>query len=254
MDKEGHPVKFSSEKIPEKKQPDFFVASNEKAERRKRLSIGAFFSKIGKAFKLAGVKLLNYIKHPIRGKHKIVTIILAIAIIVTTILIILNVTIWQKTSKDTTPLSDEESEQWGIELASVINEGSKLPDDEFKTFYTNTIKDQKREAKAIDLNTMYANELAKRGYVDLSLDLLRTLNIDDMTCSQVVRYYSAYALMYYVMSNESETSDSEYYNSLATEQEEFCQTGERPSVEGLEEVDLNNIVPPSSNTEEQSNE
>lgn len=251
MDKEGHPVEFSSEKISEKKQPDFFVASNEKAARRARFSLGAILGRIGKSFKFIGVKLLNYIKHPFRGKHKIATILLFVAIVIVVVLIVLNLTVWQKQNKDTTPLSDEEAEKWGMELANIAGEGSKLSDDDFRSYYANLIEAQKREPKAIDLSTIYAEELARRGYVDLSLSLLKTLDIDDMGCFQIERYYSAYALAYIVLNNGTETSDSDHYNNLASDQEEFCQTGEWPSSEGLEEVDPDDITSP--NDEESQN-
>ena len=253
MDKEGHPVEFSSEKISEKKQPDFFVASNEKAARRARFSLGAILGKIGKSFKFVGVKLLNYIKHPFRGKHKIATISLFIIIIIAAILIVLNLTVWQKQGKDTTPLSDEEAEKWGMELASIVSEGQKLSDDDFKTYYSNLINDEKKEFKIIDLTTRYANELSRRGYVDLSLNLLKSLDIDNMGCTQTMLYYEAYSLAYLMLGNGTPTSDSDYYGNLASDQETFCLTGEYPSVEGLQEVDPDNIVPPESN-EENNNE
>ena len=148
MDKEGHPVEFSSEKISEKKQPDFFVASNEKAARRARSSVGAIFGKIGKSFKFVGAKFLGYIKHPFRGKHKIASIILIIVVVIATILIVLNFTIWRKQGKDTTPLNDEEMEKWGIELANISSEGITLSDEDFKTFYANHINDQRSEYKS----------------------------------------------------------------------------------------------------------
>lgn len=254
MDKEGHPVEFSSEKISEKKQPDFFVASNEKTARRARFSIGAIFGKIGKSFKFVGTKISNYIKHPIRGKHKIVTIVLAVAVVVATVLIVLNVTIWQKTSKDTSSLSEEEHLQWGIDLASIISESVKLSDDDLKTYYANLIKTEKREYKSIDLTIEYTKELARRGFISSALDLLKTLDKENMECGQIIRYYEAYASAYYFMSNGEATSDSNYYNDLALDQEEFCLTGEYPSAEGLEEVDPENIVMPDGETENKNEE
>lgn len=253
MDKEGHPVEFSSEKISEKKQPDFFVASNEKAARRARFSIGAIFGKIGKSFKFVGTKFLGYIKHPFRGKHKIATISIFVIIIIAAILIVLNLTVWQKQGKDTTPLSDEETEKWAIELMNISEEGLRLSDDDFKSYFANLINDQKREAKVIDLTMQYADELSRRGYIDLSLDLLKTLNVDDMECSQVMRYYEVYSFAYLMLGNGTPTSDSEQYENLAADQETFCLTGEYPTEEDKQTDDPEDNTP-SENDEEHNNE
>lgn len=239
MDKEGQPIQFSSDKISEKQKPDFFVASNEKAERRKRFSPKTTFSKIGGFFKSLGVKLSDYFKHPFRGRHKIATIIGIIAIIVAIVLITLNITLWSKnTAKDPTPLSDEELEKWGIEVASVIYEGSQLPDEDFRTYYANLINDEKKEQKAIDLSIIYANELSIRGYVDLSLDLLNSLDKDDMYCFQIMRYYEAYAAANLALANGTINSDVDYYNDLTTDQETFCLTGEYPEKENTSDETL----------------
>ncbi len=234
MDKEGQPIQFSSDKIAEKQKPDFFVASNEKAERRKRFSPKTIFSKIGIFFKSLGARLLDYFKHPFRGKHKIATIIGIIAVIVAITLIVLNITIWSRnTSKDPTPLSDEELEKWGIEVASIIYEGSQLPDEDFRTYYANLINDEKSEQKIIDLSIFYANELSIRGYVDLSLELLDSMKKDNMHCLQVARYYEAYAAANLALANGTINSDVDYYNDLTTDQETFCLTGEYPEKENV---------------------
>ena len=247
MDKEGQPIQFSSDKISEKKKPDFFIASNEKAARRERSSIGAIFAKIGGFFKRLGARILDYIKHPFRGKHKILTISLFIVIAAVVVIIVLNLTIWQKTTKDTTPLSEEEIEAWNIEVASIIKEGSTLPDDDFRTYYSNLINDQKKEAKIIDLSTFFADELSKRGYVDLAFDLLNSLEEDNMDCFQTMRYYEALASANLALANGTINSDVEYYNNLATNQETFCLTGEYPESEEDADEGANEAVEEAEN-------
>ena len=244
MDKEGQSIQFSSDKISEKKKPDFFIASNEKAERRKRFSFGTFLGKIGIFFKRFGAKFVDYVKHPIRGKHKILTISLFCIVIAVIVLVALNVTIWQKTTKDVSPLSDEENEAWGIEIAAIVDEGSQLSDEDFRTYYSNLINDQKREVKVIDLSIRYADELSKRGYVDLSLELLNALDKDSMECYQVMNYYEAYALANLMLANGTINSDVTYYNDLASIQETFCLTGELPETEEPQESDEDIIENP----------
>ncbi len=237
MDKEGQSIQFSSDKISEKKKPDFFIASNEKAARRERSSIGAFFAKIGGFFKRLGARILDYIKHPFRGKHKILTISLFIVVVAVVVIIVLNLTIWQKTTKDTTPLSEEEMAEWAGNFSEIVHEASLLSDDDFRTYYSNLMEGEKSEYKYIDLVIGYANELSYRGFVDQSLDILGALVEEDMSCGQIKKYYNAYSKVYLAMGNGVQTSEGEYYQTLAAEQEDICLFGEVQTIEPEENAD-----------------
>ena len=210
MDKEGQSIQFSSDAISEKKKPDFFIASNEKAARRERFSIKTIFAKIGRFFKKLGVKFVGYTKHPFRGKHKILTISLFVVIVVAVVLIVLNLTIWQKTAKDTTPLSD---------------------DDDMKSFYTNHINDEKREYKALDLTLDYARMLSTKGFVDDAAAILNALDTDDLSCRQMIEYYAGFFSIYDMINNGSWSSELDYYADLIDNQISICDTGEPLPVE-----------------------
>ena len=227
MDKEGQPIQFSSDKISEKQKPDFFVASNEKAERRKRFSPKTTFSKIGGFFKSLGVKLLDYFKHPFRGKHKIATIIGIIAIIVAIVLITLNITLWSKnTAKDPTPLSDEEELVWQSELSQINTEAKKLSDEDLKSWYANHINDERSEQKSLDLVLSYARMLSIKGFVDDSMAVLKAINVDNLTCRQMIDYYAGFFSVYDMINNGSWSSEMEYYADMIDNQISICDTGE----------------------------
>ncbi|MBR5621359.1 hypothetical protein IKW75_02675 [Candidatus Saccharibacteria bacterium] len=231
MDKEGQSIQFSSDAISEKKKPDFFIASNEKAARRERFSIKTIFAKIGRFFKKLGVKFVGYTKHPFRGKHKILTISLFVVIVVAVVLIVLNLTIWQKTAKDTTPLSDEELESWNSELSKINTEAQALSDDDMKSFYTNHINDEKREYKALDLTLDYARMLSTKGFVDDAAAILNALDTDDLSCRQMIEYYAGFFSIYDMINNGSWSSELDYYADLIDNQISICDTGEPLPVE-----------------------
>ena len=231
MDKEGQPIQFSSDKISEKKKPDFFIASNEKAARRERSSIGAFFAKIGGFFKRLGARILDYIKHPFRGKHKILTILLFIVIVAVVVIIVLNLTIWQKTTKDTTPLSEEEILAWDQELSEINREAYDLSDDEMKKYYTNYIEKEKNEYKYYDFVLEYANALTRRGFVDDAVKILESVSTESLSCIQAISYYAEYSAAYSMFYGSDDNSQSQYYSDLAERQMYICQTGEEPPIE-----------------------
>lgn len=212
---------FSSVKIGSQPTPDYFVNSNDRSERKRR-RLG--FDKAKTNVKKFSVIFKDYFKHPIRGKHKILTIIIAIAIIVIITLIVLSQTIWRPKTRNYTPLSDDEIAAWDMELANLETEGSQKSDEEIDAFYTNLIDNEMREMKMLDLMISYARELAYRGFINQSLAVLSSINIDDLDCTQMVNYYGAYAYAYYINSNMSYDSQVEYYADLRDKQDDICWT------------------------------
>lgn len=225
MDKEGQNVQFSSDAIPEKQKPDFFIASNDRPSVEKKLGLDKAKMSQRAFFKSLRAKLANYFKHPFRGKHKIATIsAIILVVVIIAILVTLGLTVWRAPgAKDPSPLSEEELATWNQEqLPELVHEASLLSDDELNTFYSDHINNERSEYKSIDLTIEYSRELSNRGFVDRALSLLDAMEIDDMACLQIAKYYEAYQFLYFMVSNMTENPQTDYYSKLSLDQWAIC--------------------------------
>ncbi|MBQ3469409.1 hypothetical protein IJH16_00320 [Candidatus Saccharibacteria bacterium] len=213
MDKEGQNVQFSSSKIPDKTVPDYFVGSNKDQSRKEPSRIKGFFSKIW-------AEIVAYFKHPFAGRHKIISIVTLSAIGVLIVVLILQLTLWSSKGRVLDRLSDADLDAWDTELTEIIHEGSQKSDEDVRTYYADIINAERHELKYNDLVIEYARELMSRGFVDRGLALIEALEFDMLDCAQVVNYYLAYALAYYMF--DPDDSIVTEYQDRATEQEELC--------------------------------
>ena len=222
MDKEGQDVQFSSNEIPNKSVPDYFVGSNENQTRKdpsKRTE--DFFSNLKQEF-------VSYFKHPFAGQHKIFSIIAIAIVAVIALFLVLQFTVFAPKSRTMEKLSEADLDAWNNELNDIVNEGMKKSDEDLRTYYSNLIKNERHELKYNDLVIEYAKELINRGDLDNGMPLLEAIDKDILDCAQTVEYYLAYALSYFVV--DPEGSSAEEYQNLANEQEERC-NDEYPAID-----------------------